>query len=72
MSGLVTLLKVGLKWWAPLDHNDKDWKTAVEDITSCLQHMTDLGAVAKRKRDAEEPKPKQKRSKKTCLLRHVT
>lgn len=61
-SGLVTVL-IALKWWAPLDHNDKDWEAAVEDVTSCLQQMTDTGAGTKRKRN-EEPKPK-KRSKKT-------
>jgi hypothetical protein len=61
-SGIVTVL-IALKWWAPPGHDDKDWEAAVEDVTSCLQHMTNTSAGTKRKSD-EELKPKRKRSKK--------
>ena len=62
--GIIIIL-IALKWWAPPDHYDKDWKAAVEDVTSCLQHMTNTSAGTKRKSDEEEPISKKKRLKKT-------
>jgi len=60
VSGIITVL-IALKWWAPPDHDDKDWEAVVEDVTSCLQHMTNTSAGTKRKSDEEEPISKKKR-----------
>jgi len=52
-SGLVTVL-IALKWWAPpLTDSDSDWKAAVTDVFSCLEHLTDTGRGTKRKGNEE-------------------